>query len=135
MQTMRREWIREGKPESKTDSPDAEGAPRIANAPSIEHDSHDAFSDAVIRKDLTSATTGTRVEAHTAIAKASKEESLFVSDHEADDQPPDDDLDALLAEDARNSASTDTAFMTAMPIPRPLRDEFEDEMEAMADLW
>ena len=48
------------------------------------------------------------------------------------DDPPEDDLDALLAEDAANATSGSTN--PAKPAPAPARDDFEDEMEAMADM-
>ena len=121
MQTMRREWIRDGKPESKADN-----APHPANAHSTANVSQ--ASSNTVDRDLSSAPIGARVSGQP-LGNGAAEESLFVSDHEADDQPPDDDLDALLAEDARAR----TAITTPMPISR--RDEFEDEMEAMVGIW
>ncbi|MCJ1243156.1 chromosome segregation in meiosis- protein [Trapelia coarctata] len=48
------------------------------------------------------------------------------------DDPPEDDLDALLAEDA--ARSTSASANPAKPAAAPTRDDFHDEMEAMADM-
>lgn len=47
------------------------------------------------------------------------------------DDPPEDDLDALLAEDAANALSARAAH-PAKPAPAPTGDDYDDEMDAMA---
>ncbi|MCJ1379313.1 chromosome segregation in meiosis- protein [Xylographa soralifera] len=111
LQTMRREWIKEGRP--------------------LERREEEAASSE-ISSQPTAIATGTRTEeglanAHTtgvnetasrpptskptpSASKSSKEESLFISDDDLDPHPSDDELDALLAEDALLTTSTTPAI-------------------------
>ncbi|KAL6718303.1 chromosome segregation in meiosis-related protein [Lecanora helva] len=142
MQTMRKEWIDEGKTVEKPSSleqsskqKDAnqlsrgltsgiEPAPRVRTPVSDENNVH---SGAVAARPTEAG--------HSPSRKGDPAESLFISDDEdPSEQPPEDDLDALLAEDQANSAAM------SQPITNSVRraDEFDDEMEAMAnmdDMW
>ena len=66
------------------------------------------------------------------------DESLFISDDEGEDQPAEDDLDALLAEDAHDVTKNADREATASLKEFVVADDFNDEMEVMAgmeDMW
>ena len=156
MQTMRKEWINEGRPRdpaevwgiggAKTNgqhpgsasgvgkSPETrpnEGRKTPAATDALDTDDVDIY-DATPKKDRENLSTNRNQK---------PDESLFLSeDEEVSTQPPDDDLDALLAEDdMRNSASTAaTAKQAQAQENRGQEPDFDDEMEAMAgmdDMW
>jgi len=181
MQTMRREWIKEGKPlERERDEERRESMPYTAHASS---DPIDASLGMEERRNGSEGSTrtaergsgATNGNADTERRKAAGEESLFFSDDEGStrpqiskdkaadhpdedfddldallaesfertaptakpaaaaasrDDPPEDDLDALLAEDAATAMSA--SAHPAKPAPAPTRDDFDDEMDAMA---
>lgn len=152
MQTMRREWINQGKPrlnaeESETEAPVAEdvrdgpahqlqeigerdGRPRT---PALQDPDTDLYS-ATPRE--------AREQSRTQQKKGAAGESLFLSDDEAGAQPSGDELDALLAENDLNTNAARPPTSTLDSHQRkddPRReDDFDDEMEAMAgmeDMW
>lgn len=146
MQTMRREWINEGKPrlnaeESETEAPVAEdvrGGPAHQLQETGERDGRPrtpALQDP--DTDLYSATPReAREQSRTQQKKGAAGESLFLSDDEAGAQPSGDELDALLAEDDFNTDAARPPTSTLDSHQR--KDDFEDEMEAMAgmeDMW
>lgn len=148
MQTMRKEWINEGKPketmenasistakgsrgESRT--PKADGASVSSNPP--ERPRTPAVGDP--NDDLYSASPRRPNNGHQQDSAPSG--SLFISDEESDNQPLDDDLDLLLAEESMHNAST-RPDAKDLPILNDGggKDNFEDEMEALAgmdDTW
>ena len=122
---MRREWINEGKPEDvDADEPEEESVQKepltAANAPGVAENLEIPAEARDGEKEDVS------------MVNANGKDSLFVSDDEDDAQPPEDDLDQLLAEG-----------MPEEPPPNPStenvassnsREDFEDEMEAMAGM-
>ena len=191
MQSMRRDWIKEGKPVEKERDEEHRGlAPHPPHAsldptevsfgPEGRNGSEKDKEAAERNLHATTATTNGNADA--ARRKPAGDESLFFSDDEADiqsqisknkapeqrkaddfddfddldalmaesferpasttadlrtsaiphDVPPEDDLDALLAEDA--ARATSVSAKPGNPAAAPPRDDFEDEMEAMADM-
>ena len=158
MQTMRREWINEGKPRdrfaddtavsgqdakqqqqeqqqrsSKTaeesfEPPNIDPAPQSSSPNTGGHQGPDSVSSLPAQ----GGPKGLQRDARGS-------ESLFVSDDEGTDQPPEDDLDALLAEDAQKDTMMDSGRDgTAIIQQAGTTDNFDDEMEAMAgmqDMW
>ena len=151
MQTMRREWINEGKPgqmmhdpepdgqadqgigvtsgsEQPLDPADGDGRPQT---PPIQHPQDDLYSATPQAMRQT-----TQQQGATAV-----EQSLFLSDEEPGGQPSEDELDALLAEDVFNEATESVSFNSAShanKVGAGQQDDFDDEMEAMAamdDMW
>ena len=156
MQTMRKEWINEGRPRDPAEvwgtdeakpngqhpgpasgvrkSPETrpnEGRKTLAATDVLDTDDVDIY-DATPKKDRETLSTNRNQKS---------DESLFLSeDEEVNTQPPDDDLDALLAEDEmRDSASTAaTAKQGQAQENRGQEPDFDDEMEAMTgldDMW
>ena len=136
MQAMRREWIRENQPGAQsterniTDTVDRQESENMIDAEDV--------GGATSKGDLSPLDGngfGSRKENSIERMGEGKrvEESLFISDNEAS-APEDDDLDALLAEDAQ-----DVGFRSDGRLEQVrLRNEFEDEEEAMAgmnDMW
>ncbi len=151
MQTMRKEWINEGKPKEtienaslntakvsrevpRTPNPDeasvSSETPRQPRTP----EAHNANDD-----DLYSATP--RGPNNACQQGSAANDSLFISDGESGDQPSDDDLDLLLAEDSMQHASAKLAIKNLRNVKGDggnREDGFADEMEAMAgldDMW
>ena len=156
MQTMRKEWINEGRPRDPAEhwetgeakpngqhpgpasglgkSPEArpnEGRKTPVATDALDTDDVDIY-DATPKKDRETLNTN---------RNRKSDESLFLSeDEEANSQPPDDDLDALLAED-KMKESASTAVITKEGQARAHTGQepnFDDEMEAMAgmdDMW
>ena len=158
MQTMRREWIEEGKPkDTAADDSAASGQfakqqqqPELQRRPSkSKSDSSERLNiDGALQSSFTSAVgheepVSVNSQSSQGLTKADRhdapgDESLFISDYEGDDQPPDDDLDALLAEDAQNLTSNTCREATAAAKQAAGTDDFDDEMEVMAgmeDMW
>ena len=156
MQTMRKEWINEGRPRDPAESwgpgeakangqqpgpasglgklPETrpnEGRRTPAATNAVDADDVEIY-DATPKKDRGTSTTNRNQKS---------DESLFLSeDEEANSQPPDDDLDALLAEDEmRESASTAVTVKQGQArVHAGHEPNFDDEMEAMAgmdDMW
>lgn len=156
MQTMRKEWINEGKPRDtledfgtggeKSVTQQTSSKPRQDRSPAakpIERPRTTPNGNAIdVDDDLYGATPEPAREDPSTKRKETSKESLFMSDdEEAGDQSPEDDLDALLAEDDMKE-STSAAAPAAKAQESPGRDEnFDDEMEAIAgmggldDMW
>lgn len=156
LQTMRREWINEGKPHiNRNEERDADAQSPGANRNTEDNDtgettlpSRTARTETPPRvedadDDLYSATPQAVLEERRRKRGAAAEESLFISDDEggAADPPSEDDLDALLAENSLQDLGP-----SAMNAERPraenkqkrVEDNFDDEEEAMAgmdDMW
>ncbi|KAL3418916.1 chromosome segregation in meiosis protein 3 [Phlyctema vagabunda] len=155
MQTMRMEWINEGKPrpseresslfEEPTLPPQEEEqrpgtAPRIApifEKPTTQRPTTPDHPPDDEMEDLYDATPRPARQAQPAATEATT--SIFGAGNSifgpqktpVDDGPPDDDLDALLAEEEiMNTKNVPSAPKPAAP---PV-DDFDDEMEAMADM-
>ena len=158
MQIARMEWINEGKPKSSVheDSlfdepalPAAENderektAPRIA--PIFEKAATERLKTPDGGADLDDLYGATPRAAR--LAKTEGQRPIFVGDSAGgslfgpakvpvvDDRPPEDDLDALLAEEEIMQAESrkTQAAPSASKVP-PQKDDFDDEMEAMADM-
>ena len=147
MQTMRKEWINEGKPnqtiqdastntasnsteESRASKSDE--APRSINQPQRPQTPAAEVSN---DDDLYSATPKRLSNVHR--KGSAPDDSLYVSDDEPGDHPPDDDLDLLLAEDSRQDPTTMTTtkdYNDDKSISNSREDSFDDEMEALADM-
>jgi replication fork protection complex subunit Csm3/Swi3 len=154
MQTMRTEWINEGKPRSSVheesifDEPAlpprenderAQTAPRIApifettaskrpKTPMADTEMDDIY-DATPRLART-----TQVEANSLFVGGNG--SIFGPAKDIDDEPPGDDLDALLAEEEtlQNAPEKIQVGATESRQVIPREDDFDDEMEAMAEM-
>ena len=150
MQTMRKEWINEGKPTERSRSvdrsPDGQANRRPPSQPSSGEstvvkpaataESPTFEEDTVDKSTVTTKlneTEGPSLRDHGTLA-----ENLFISDDEdGEDQPPEDDLDALLAEDQGTIATSHSRMPPGTDTSRR-EDNFEDDMEAMAgmdDMW
>lgn len=146
IQTMRREWINEGKPEEKAEDIEYTSEKQTTAQPvSQPGRGQIRTTDSAIRSQATSALddeddfyAATPKRNRSTKRKSFSEVDLFVSeDEDLGDRPPDDGLDALLAEDPTLlSASTTVLPPEAGILGR--NDDFDDEMEAMAgmdDIW
>ena len=149
MQTMRREWINEGK--AKKDLVEL-GIPteRDATRQPDRHPSHDRSTGARKTTELRTSPAfdddvdlGSVTQKDLRLNEASKHgipssESLFVSDGEDEgDQIPGDELDILFDADGTNTGASTLRCPSDAHVPRK-EDEFEDEMEALAgmdDIW
>ena len=151
VQTMRREWINEGKPKvtiedtlistttnsikaSTTSKPDESStsrdpAPRPRTPAADDTNDDDLYSATPKRPD------------HACLQSSAPGDSLFVSDDESSDHPPDDDLDLLLAEDStKDTSMKPNTADNHNGIKKSLirEDNFDDEIEAMTgmdDMW
>lgn len=152
VQTMRREWIDEGKPGRGTvEETDGVGD----EDPSVDRQAHrspDGVAPGIERlctpppardddEDLYSATPQAVQEQRRREREAEAGKSLFVSDDEGDGGPDGDELDALLAEDG---FQTDLGMSNSIVPQAPGHadgrrgDDSDEEMEAMAgmdDMW
>lgn len=160
MQIARMEWINEGRPKSYVheDSlfddpalPTAENADREKTAsrvapifekaaterPKTPEENLDAEMGDLYDATPTAARQTAQMEGQASIfGGASGGGSLFgpAKTQVVDDAPPEDDLDALLAEEEMMQAEAKTqAIPNASKVP-PQEDNFDDEMEAMADM-
>lgn len=158
MQTMRYEWINEGKPKDRfadspadsrqfgkpqqselqrrlsdsdrnsTERPDIDKALASSFTSTFQHEEQDPVN-------LRSLQGNTKVNKH----DAKGEDSLFISDDQGGDQPPEDDLDTLLAEDELKDFTKGTDRGETAAVKQALvTDDFDDEMEVMAgmeDMW
>ena len=148
MQTMRREWINEGKNRMQTDGePDGEpatqGQAQTTTSPTSDSAAPPSNPAAPSNIDASETEKATAVRTNRA---AGKEEALFVSDDEPDNLsdkedngPSDDELDQLLAEDEAtrqpgnvNSRKKDN--VDERPVSHNQEDEFAAEMEVMAEM-
>ena len=154
MQTMRREWINEGKPrqaveeDAVSDEPtvrDKQGyeVPDVTPSGSLNPARPQTPPPAEsLDDDLYSATPQAVQEQRRKTREADAEKNLFISDDDdAGGEPSGDELDALLAEDGfQEQAGTPHTTMPPDTSHADARreDTFDDEMEAMAgmdDMW
>ena len=155
LQTMRKEWINEGKPQDpgkewrtggqKPNGQHPSPASRLDKSPIIrpsEGPKTPVGTNAVDADDdeIYDATPKKVRETLTASRNKTSDESLFLSDEEeVNYQPPDDELDALLAEDEmKESTSTTVTAKQEVQEYTGREANFDDEMEAMAgmdDMW
>jgi len=146
MQVMRREWINEGKPSEKfgddasfsamgsdqsqqtTEEITATGLP---NHPAREEQTRlDNNED----EGLYSATPLSMAEGVKKSPNDTKaSDSLFISDDDGE-QPPEDDLDALLAEDEALRTGKSISSGEGPSAEIGLEDNYEDELEVLADM-
>ncbi|KAA6412821.1 MAG: replication fork protection component swi3 [Lasallia pustulata] len=152
MQTMRREWIDEGKPKDRyADGPTVNGQVTNQQEPELQprpseskvDSSGPPNIDGTLRSGFTStcgpeepdSVSSQSLQGPKKGIDAVGDESLFISNDEGEDQPADDDLDALLAEDVtKNAVREATAAVKAVAAA----GDFNDEMEVMAgmeDMW
>ena len=150
---MRKEWINEGKPRETLEDygslrkgPDAQqtnsNLQKDQPAAQPTGRSRTPLAGNAVnanQEDLYGATPEPARKDPSTKARENLKESLFMSDdEEAGGETPDDDLDALLAEDEMREA-TSTAAPATVAQESPVRDDnFDDEMEAMAgmeDMW
>ncbi|KAL8735713.1 MAG: hypothetical protein Q9181_002716 [Wetmoreana brouardii] len=152
MQTMRREWINEGKsrekyddraiPQQTQEAPAAgkelreqQSAANNHQTPTVSDIHHSpAFSD----EDLYSASPRQPQERMREETFRDSTDTLFLPDDDADDHPAEDDLDALLAEadvDNEKESNTTPKKLSKQKYRSPgRRDSFDDEMKAMAEM-
>jgi replication fork protection complex subunit Csm3/Swi3 len=164
MQAMRMEWINEGRPRSsvhedsifdepslppREDGGREKTAPRIA--PIFEKTASERPKTPVQDADaeMDDIYDATPRQPRQTQGATDSQDSLFgerpsifgpAKAAPADDGPPEDDLDALLAEEEMMRAESAKAqpVPTASKAPAPADDNFDDEMEAMAemdDMW
>ena len=153
MQAMRKEWINEGKPrdpaekwrtgETKTSGQHPGPASELGQTRPNEGSRTPAAINAADADDFQTydATPKKVRETLTTKGNQKSDESLFLSeDEEVNSQSPDDDLDALLAEDEMKEPAS-TAVMAKQGQAQGSTGQepnFDDEMEAMAgldDMW
>lgn len=155
LQTMRREWINEGKPGPGTVE---EADVVLVEDSSIDKQEHrgpnDVTSGTVCDErprtpppandaddDLYSATPQAVQEQRRREREAKAGKSLFLADDEGDGEPGEDELDALLAEDEfQQDGGISSSIVPRVSSHADGRraDDFDDEMEAMAgmdDMW
>ena len=149
LQITRKEWINEGKLKDRFN--DAELASKIperyqpfsssAQQPASRDDTERTPTSAVHGwndNDLNLQQKSAR-ESNKRQSRVVSADSLFVSDDEAgNDAPPEDDLDALLAEDERKAKATKNVQQRQDNRGEQIDDNFDDELEAMAvldDVW
>lgn len=156
MQTIRKEWIREGKPRGtleglESSQQKAEGRGRSSGAAQNHSSTMAPFEKArspvhtnvVDEEDHAAYAAAPRPAKEDDKAKCTdtSKDSLFIPDDEEEtlgDEPPDDDLDALLAEDETRSAKMVAFSPRKAPPTSQMEDNFDDDMEAMAgldDIW
>lgn len=124
VQSMRREWIDEGKPrvieEPEEETPALAATTGSVDAPHILHDEAN-----------TSVLDHTEAVMSGALPTAGSNEPL------ERDGPEEDELDALLAEDGAAGREPYSIFGTGIQLPRsepPDKQDFDDEEEAMAGM-
>jgi len=146
MQTMRKEWINEGKQRENTEdisrarrvsvdteitpvTPDTTPANSAAERPQTPPSQDNIFCD------LYDATPRASAEKpHSQSGIPASKTSLFISNDDADHDAPDDDLDALLAEDEAERKSRVPLQKDQSPAHAEGHQNFDDEMEAMVGL-
>ncbi|KAL8891176.1 MAG: hypothetical protein Q9215_001772 [Flavoplaca cf. flavocitrina] len=132
IQIMRREWIQEGKPREKYDEIDTTKESEGTLRPEDELRHPDAtrnnadLVDTVERQPMPNTNLN-------GLAGSDEPETLFLSNDITDDQPSEDDLDALLAETADDNEGQlfINSSLTEQREPDTRKDDFDDE-EALA---
>ena len=155
LQTMRREWINEGKPHNRDPEPDADPQP-----PAVNKTADDTAGETPAQPerterpvtptrgknmddDLYDATPQAILDERRRKRDAAAAGSLFISDDEdaGGDPPSEDELDALLAEDVLMDLGPSAGNAQQAKPDAEHGDggeNFDDEMEAMAgmdDMW
>lgn len=141
MQTMRREWINEGKPistseklplrepshlESHREAQTSASATKITHSESqLPEEFLDTTNEGLIPSPET------RRDGMKGINTAT-DDSLFVSDGNDDVQPSEDELDALLAEESEQQSYRKPGAPETIPVAADR--SFDDEMDAMRDV-
>ncbi|MCJ1405190.1 chromosome segregation in meiosis- protein [Xylographa trunciseda] len=132
LQTMRREWIKAGKPlerREEDDTPGSETPPRQSAGAANGSRSEGRSADAAVSGANETASMGKPAPS---TSKSAEEESLFVSDDEADLHPSDDDIDALLAEDALKTTSATRNITSPLKTPNGAdHHPPEDDLDAL----
>ena len=142
---MRKEWINEGKPTERSRSADrspdgqqkrrphsqpSSGEPTAAK-PATTAESPAFAEDAIQESPAATKSNGTQGSSRN---DGRPVENLFISDDEDEgNQPPEDDLDALLAEEQRTPMTSSSRMPPGTDTWRR-EDNFDDDMEAMADM-
>ncbi|KAL8774575.1 MAG: hypothetical protein Q9209_000948 [Squamulea sp. 1 TL-2023] len=144
IQIMRREWIHEGKPHEKDNDL---GAPQKAPG-TVPQRNNSGDRDTIVSQDKIFEASSTKLtpnlsqkdqdtasQQQNATEVNHATEKLYLPNNDEDDQPPEDDLDTLLAETADGSeGSLFGTSNSARPQNTVLQNrefDFEDEMEAM----
>ena len=155
LQTMRREWINEGKPHNQDSQGDANDQPPAVNATANENAGETPAQPERTERpvtpprgenmddDLYDATPQAILDERRRKRDAAAVGSLFISDDEAagGDPPSEDELDALLAEDVLMDLGPSAGNAQQAKPDAKHQDgggNFDDEMEAMAgmdDMW
>ena len=144
---MRREWIDEGKARhsprveesEQIKSKDDQAADQAQRAAQTRRETERPQSPAT-RPNVDSPAAGHEIRREKPLPEdVLLNDSLFISDDEnGRHDPPEDDLDALVAEDEALQQASTTIEHNEDGSTRPRRDSFDDEEEAMAgmgDLW
>lgn len=146
MQTMRREWINEGKPKEIFESLESTSLSPAPKRQTLESTDNEPTTIVPRKRLETPAAIDDDEDLYAATPKpdrpednskriASTNKNLFASDdEEMGDQPPEDDLDALLAEDQAKSVPKQTSSLSENPSSLTREEDFEDEMEAMTGM-
>lgn len=136
IQIMRREWIHEGKPREKYNEMDATKEAEGTVQPESDPKHRDATGDnnkAVETSEKQQMSDPSNedlfrgVPPRNAKSATDETETLFLPNDATDDQPPEDDLDALLAETADDNEGR--SFVIPSP---PGRQDTGDDEEALA---
>ena len=156
LQVMRREWINEGKPTEQQESDqDGRKYPSKENGAEMPTNTPSTTTDGLGIPSLAPAQSNGNEDGFVNFASLGDDrpepvegvfvnDDLFISDI-GDDEPPEDDLDALLAEDSRQKGrgesvkrSRDNGRSTLESSQTDRRESFDDEMDAMLglnDMW
>ncbi|MCJ1431128.1 chromosome segregation in meiosis- protein [Xylographa pallens] len=132
LQTMRREWIKEGKP-SETREEEASSSKASSQQTVNQANDNRPEKSSLNAHTAGAASSASRPPTTTSTSKTANEESLFVSDDDRDAHPSDDELDALLAEDALRTTSTTTTTTPAAQEPHKTDQHLpsDDDLDAL----
>ena len=149
LQIMRKEWINEGKPKDRFD--DVELVPKTSEPYqplSSSNQRHDSGNNPAGRSQTSIVENwtdydlcGPQKQSREASRRTSQDppaDSLFIPNDEGNDAPPEDDLDALLAEDGIKAMGRKDVPQRQDHSDGQTDNNFEDELEAMAgldDMW
>ncbi|MCJ1281224.1 chromosome segregation in meiosis- protein [Xylographa opegraphella] len=134
LQTMRREWIKEGKPleaRREDEASSSEGAPLPKASAAKGTSTEESAVNTRMAAPKETASLPPSSKPATSTSKNSKEESLFVSDDELDTHPSDDELDALFAENAPLTNTTVTTLAVPTPYEAEQHASEDDELDAL----
>ena len=132
IQVVRREWIHEGKPQEKyTDA--TKESDGVTHPESEPRDGANAeYNSEVVETSERQTTSDSRIKnlVGGANSESGNEETLFLPNDRPDDEPPEDDLEAWLAETADDNNRNTSIIPTAAQRDAK-EDDFDDE-EALA---